>query len=208
MPRVAGQIDTRKREAILDAAAALFAEKGPAASMDEIARRAGVSKQTLYNRFASRVELGRALAGRRSDLITEPLRHAGDAEDVLTAFAAALLAKVCTGEKGATLRAVAMMSGESPDLARAIYDAGPMESLRRLADWLETQNRAGRLHAPDPMAAAEMFAGMTLGHAHLRHMMAVPHPEMDVDERARDTARRNLRAVSLARSSTSISGWG
>lgn len=194
MPRVAGQIDTRKSEAILEAASALFAEKGPAASMDEIARRAGVSKQTLYNRFASRVELARALAGRRSDLITEPLRHAGDAEDVLTAFAAALLTKICNGEKGASLRAVAMMSGESPDLARAIYDAGPMESLRRLADWLEGQHAAGRVKTPDPLHAAEVFAGMTLGHAHLRHMMAVPHPPFDVERRARDTARRFLRA--------------
>ena len=31
-------------------------------------------------------------------------------------------------------------------------------------------------------------------HSHLRHMMAVPHPPLDVERRARDTARRFLRA--------------
>ena len=77
MPRVAGQIDERKSEAILEAAMALFAEKGGAASMEQIARRAGVSKQTLYNRYASKVEIGRAMAERRSEAITAPLRSGG-----------------------------------------------------------------------------------------------------------------------------------
>ena len=194
MPRIPGQIDARKSAAILQAASDLFVEKGAQASMAEIARRAGVSKQTLYNRFPTKTDIGRALAAQRSDAVTAPLKSGAAPEDVLTAIAETLITKVCHEGKGASLRGVALMSPEAPDLARAIYDAGPLESLRRLADWLETQNRAGRLHAPDPMAAAEMFAGMTLGHAHLRHMMAVPHPPVDVDERARDTARRFLRA--------------
>ena len=50
MARALGQIDIRKDEAILDAAARLFASRGLSVSMDEIARCAGVSKQTLYNR--------------------------------------------------------------------------------------------------------------------------------------------------------------
>ena len=66
MPRAAGQIDPRKSEAILEAAATLFHELGGAVSMEAIARKAGVSKQTLYNRFASKTELAHALAERRS----------------------------------------------------------------------------------------------------------------------------------------------
>ena len=41
MGRAAGQIDEAKTEAILDAAATLFAEKGATASMALIARLAG-----------------------------------------------------------------------------------------------------------------------------------------------------------------------
>ncbi|MET0293380.1 MAG: helix-turn-helix domain-containing protein, partial [Phenylobacterium sp.] len=49
MPRLAGQIDVAKTEAILDAAAEVLAERGFSAPIEEIARRAGVAKQTVYN---------------------------------------------------------------------------------------------------------------------------------------------------------------
>ncbi|MFJ6025404.1 TetR/AcrR family transcriptional regulator [Brevundimonas sp. NPDC092305] len=194
MPRAAGQIDETKTEAILEAAQALFVEKGVLVSMDQIARKAGVSRQTLYNRFPSKVEIGRALAARRSDAITSPLRSGGDPETVLTAFAAGLLDKICNGDARVSMRGVALMSPHAPEIAGAIYDAGPKEGLRRLAAWLEEQDRQGRLAIPDPMAAAEMFAGMTLGHGHLRSILGVPHPPMERDVRAAEAARRFIRA--------------
>ncbi len=195
MPRVAGQIDERKSEAILEAATALFAEKGVAASMEEIARRAGVSKQTLYNRYASKVEIGRALAERRSDLITAPLRSGGDPEAVLTALALAMLEKVCATTPGDSLRGVALMSPHAPDLAEAVYHAGPGESLRRLALWLADQDRAGSMRVPDPDLAAEMFTGMAIGYGHLRLFMGVEGPPIsDIHRRARETAQRFLKA--------------
>lgn len=194
MPRVAGQIDERKRQAILDAAAELFAEKGPAASMDEIARRAGVSRQTLYNRFASKTEIGRALAAGRSDAMSEPLRQGGAPRAVLITYATTLIGRVCHPDKAASLRGVALFSGEDPELARAIYDAGPGESLRRLSAWLGDHAAEAGLVIDDPDAAAEMFVGMALGHAHLRHVLNVPQPERDIAARARETVERFLRA--------------
>ncbi|CAN5196946.1 TetR/AcrR family transcriptional regulator [soil metagenome] len=196
MPRVAGQIDPRKSEAILEAATALFSERGGAVSMEEIARRAGVSKQTLYNRYASKAEIGRALAARRSDAITAPLRTDGDPQTVLTALAATLIDKICNVDKGASLRGVALMSPEAPDIAQAIYEAGPGESVRRLAAWLEDQGRLGHLSVQDPVHAAEMFTGMALGHGYLRAMLGVPQPAADIPARAAEVARRFVRAFS------------
>ncbi len=49
--------DPSKEQAILDAAQALFLEKGYGASVDEIAERAGVVKQTVYSRFRSKEDL-------------------------------------------------------------------------------------------------------------------------------------------------------
>ncbi len=194
MARVRGQVDETKTEAILEAASALFGEKGSLASMEQIARRAGVSRQTLYNRFPNKLEIGRALAARRSDAISAPLRAGGDPETVLTAMAAGLLEKLCRVEAGASLRGVALMSPEMPDLADAIYQAGPAEGLRRLSAWLAEQDRQGLLSTPDPDAAAEMFAGMVLGHGHLRSVLGVAHPEFDRQARARETARRFMKA--------------
>ena len=81
MARVRGQVDESKTEAILEAAQALFSEQGGGVSMDAIARRAGVSRQTLYNRFPNKLEIGRALAARRSDAISAPLRAGGEGID-------------------------------------------------------------------------------------------------------------------------------
>ena len=198
MPRAPGQIDEQKSAAILQAASDLFVEKGASASMAEIARRAGVSKQTLYNRFPSKAEIGRTLAARRSDSITAPLRGGDLPEEVLAAVAEALITKVRESHKGASLRGVALMSPEAPDLAAAIYDAGPGDSLRRLAAWITEQDRLGAIAAPDPLHAAEMFTGMALGHGHLRAILGVPHPPLaDVRGRAREVARRFLRAFAV-----------
>ena len=194
MPRAVGQIDEAKTEAILDAASHLFGEKGVLASMEQIARRAGVSRQTLYNRFPNKLEIGRALAARRSDAISAPLRAGGDPETVLTALATGLLDKLCRSDAGASLRGVALMSPEMPELADAIYQAGPAEGLRRLTAWLAEQDRLGLLSVPDPDAAAEMFAGMVLGHGHLRSVLGVAHPDFDRQTRAHETARRFMKA--------------
>ena len=194
MPRAVGQIDETKTEAILDAALELFGEKGALASMEAIARRAGVSRQTLYNRFPNKLEIGRALAARRSDAISAPLRTGGDPETVLTAMAAGMLEKLCASEAGASMRGVALMSPALPELADAIYQAGPAEGLRRLSAWMAEQDGKGLLGIPDPDAAAEMFAGMVLGHGHLRGVLGVPHPVFDRDTRAAEAARRFLRA--------------
>lgn len=195
MARVTGQIDERKSEAILDAAADLFIEKGAAVSMEAIARRAGVSKQTLYNRYGSKVDIGRAVAERRSDLITAPLRAGGDPLTVLTALAEVMLTRLRPPDGRNSMRGVALMSPQAPDLARAVYQSGPGESLRRLSLWLAEQDRLGVIRVPDPDLAAEMFGGMTTGYGHLRAILGVETDEaMDIPVRARETAERFLRA--------------
>jgi len=190
MARRQGQVDEKKSAAILDAAMTLFADKGLATRMEEIARLAGVSKQTVYNRFASKLEIAQALANRRSDAIAAPLRGDGEPRAVLETLALTLLEKVCHADKVGSMRGVALMSVEAPEIARAVYDAGPRRSLKLLAAWLAEQTRKGRLDVPDPEEAAEMFSGLVLGHGHRRAMLDVPQiaPEHRA-ARAREAAR-------------------
>lgn len=190
MARRQGQIDERKREAVLDAAATLFAEKGMAVSMEEIARVAGVSKQTLYNRFASKAEIARAIANRRSDAIVAPLKGTGEPTQVLEALALSLLDRICHPDKVGSMRGVVLMSAEAPDVALAVYEGGPQRSLKLLSAWLADQTRAGRLDVADPDEAAEMFTGMVLGHGHLRAMLNAP--QLDAPRRA-ERARNAVR---------------
>ncbi|MEN5362144.1 TetR/AcrR family transcriptional regulator [Brevundimonas intermedia] len=190
MARRRGQVDEKKSEAILDAAATLFADKGLQAKMDEIAKLAGVSKQTVYNRFASKLEIAQALASKRVEDIIAPLRGTGDPQTVLETLALTLLNRVCSADKVGSMRGVALVSVEAPEIAHAIYEAGPRRSLKEMSLWLAEQTRLGRLDVPDPEEAAEMFSGLVLGHGHLRAMLDVPQlaPEKRA-ARAREAAR-------------------
>lgn len=195
MARRQGQVDEKKSAAILDAATTLFADKGLAVTMDEIARIAGVSKQTVYNRFASKLEIAQALANRRSDAIAAPLRGEGEPAAVLETLALTLLDKVCHPDKVGSMRGVALVSVEAPEIARAVYEAGPRRGVRLLAAWLAEQTRLGRLDVPEPEEAAEMFTGLVLGHGHLRAMLDVPQIAPDRRAaRAREAARVFLAA--------------
>ncbi|OYX95544.1 MAG: TetR family transcriptional regulator, partial [Caulobacter sp. 35-67-4] len=97
MPRIPGQIDIAKTEAILDAAVEVIGARGLGAPMEAIARRAGVSKQTVYNHYGSKAELVRALMARRVDRITAPLRDPGAVDNprlALQAYARSMLEAV------------------------------------------------------------------------------------------------------------------
>lgn len=199
MPRAPGQIDRAKTQAILDAAAQVFGERGLAASMEEIARRAKVSKQTIYNHYGSKQELIRAIVDRRVLEITAPLMAPGSAEHpeaTLATFARFMLSAVMQPRGGAMLRMTVESAAEQPDLARAFFEAGPATSRRRLADFLAMETQAGRLSVDDPVLAAEFFASMVIGAHQLAHLLGVGkyYDEGQIDRVAREATRRFLRA--------------
>jgi TetR/AcrR family transcriptional repressor of mexJK operon len=197
MPRVAGQIDPAKTEAILDAASAVLAERGLAAPMEEIARRAGVSKQTVYNRYRSKIDLVRALVERRVDFMTAHLRalDAGEhAEEALAGYARTLLEAV--GKSHSILRLTIQSADEMPDLARIVFETGPLRSRTELANFLRAESKAGRLTVDDPMQAAEFFAGMVIGQHQTRSLLGLGSAlaANQIDQVARSAAQRFLRA--------------
>ncbi|WP_269715073.1 TetR/AcrR family transcriptional regulator [Caulobacter sp. NIBR2454] len=198
MPRVAGQIDEAKTEAILEAAADVFAERGLAAPMEVIARRAGVSKQTLYNRYRGKNELVRALVIQKSDQIIGSL-HARDAQaeprEVLADFARTIL-NLANSKSPVFLRTIIQSAGEMPDLAREVFEAGPLRSRLELAAYLAEQARAGRLAVDEPEQAAEFFAGMVSGQRQLRALLGLnpPMSPEQIDSLAREAADRFVKA--------------
>lgn len=199
MPRVAGQIDLSKNEAILDAAIEVMSERGIAAPLDEIARRAGVSKQTIYNHYGSKAELARAMADRRAREVIEALA-APDAvehpEETLATFARVLMDAVLNNRGMAIYRMAMAAVNTMPEVAQAIYEAGPRASRRSLADFLRLENAAGRLSCPDPLQAAEFFGGMVLGPYQNAALLGVPVPlsDAEIDAVAHEAAARFMRA--------------
>lgn len=201
MPRLTGQIDLSKTEAILDAASEVLAERGLAAPIEEIARRAGVSKQTIYNRYGGKIELVRALVEKRVDSITAPLRDPGaeeHPEETLTAYARSLLQVI---ERGgySLMRLTIQSAGELPELAREVYANGPMRSRSQLAEFLELETRAGRLKVDDPMQAAEFFGGMVMANRQIQSLLRLPTDlsDAEIERLATEAARVFMRAYAV-----------
>ncbi|GAA2598344.1 TetR/AcrR family transcriptional regulator [Winogradskya consettensis] len=76
----------RNRALLLAAAEAEFAERGPDASVADIARRAGVAKGTVFRHFATKEELMAAIVGEHIASLTAVAREALDAADPGTAL--------------------------------------------------------------------------------------------------------------------------
>jgi AcrR family transcriptional regulator len=202
MPRTAGQIDRAKNEAILEAASDVIFERGLAATLDEIARRAGVSKQTIYNHYGSKVDLMRALIERRAQSVTDPLDVPGAEafpERALAAYAELLLRTV-TFERGiAFLRLMIESAPRDPALVQAVLPNGFRDSRAKLAAFLARETRAGRLATPDPAEAADFFGGMVLGGRQLEGLLGLPSEltAERIDRIAREAARRFMRAYAV-----------
>lgn len=71
---------------VLDAAAEVFAEQGPSASVDEIARRAGVGHATVFRRFPTKDSLIAAVVEQRIAELHALAEEALEAEDAGAAF--------------------------------------------------------------------------------------------------------------------------
>jgi TetR/AcrR family transcriptional repressor of mexJK operon len=199
MPRVSGQIDQGKSEAILDAAADVLSEHGLGASIAAIASRAGVSKQTIYNQFGSKTDLIHALVARRAASITAPLTVPGAAEhpeETLTNLARTLIGIVTNTRAYALMRVTVQGAGAMPELARAVFEAGPNTTRARLSEYLAAETRAGRLDVDDPVEAAELFGGMCAGHRQIRALLGLNRgeDEAEIDRLARSISKRFLRA--------------
>jgi TetR/AcrR family transcriptional repressor of mexJK operon len=199
MPRAAGQIDRAKNEAILDAASDVIFERGLAAPLDEVARRAGVSKQTIYNHYGSKGDLVRALIERRSKTISAPLELPGAETmpvETLAAYAEVLLKTVMIDRGVALFRLLIASAGQDAQLARAALPGGFRGARSKLTDFLRREAKAGRLAIDDPAQAADFFVGMVVGNHQLEALLGLP-AQLSGDSAphiAREAARRFVRA--------------
>ena len=199
MPRAAGQIDRAKNEAILQAAAEVLAERGLNAPMAMIARRARVSKQTIYNHYGAKMDLIQALVGRRVQSVVSPLDAAGAItrpEETLTAYAQATLRLIAANNGHSMIRLSIQSAAEMPTLARDVFNAGPKAALERLTSYIQAEMDAGRIQRDDPVEAAELFTGMAAGHRQIAGLMGqvIPMDEQAIEDRARNVAKRFMKA--------------
>lgn len=149
------------RERLVRAATEVFREEGYRASIDHIAGRAGVARQTIYNHFASKEELFREVARNAASSILVSLDgSAGDLRELLLRFGAAFRARILGDEGLALYRTVFAEATRFPELAQAFYENGLGQTLDRVAGVLARAMDEGLLRRDDPAYAAETLLSM------------------------------------------------
>jgi len=154
--------DGQKRLQIIDGARAMFLAQGfDGASMGEIARKAGVSKGTLYVYFDSKEDLFQVvaheecLAQAEQVFQLDPADH--DVSAVLARLGTAFVKFLCQPSRLAAVRTVMSISERMPDIGRKFYETGPAVGIGRVAAYIEAQRAAGVLDVDDSEVAAAQF---------------------------------------------------
>ncbi len=165
--------------AILKAASELFGRQGfSATSMDEIALKAGVARQTIYNHFSGKDQVFQALAEYFADLVTASLPEFADGSDLsssLIDLARRIRSQLLAPTSIALHRVLIWEAPHFPELAKAVYAAGPHRLISQLATQLAAKS-SRRLSPAEAMHAAEQFVGMILGRSQLRALLGVGEP--------------------------------
>ena len=168
------------RERVLRAAAEAFLQRGYHASVDDIARRAGVAKQTVYHHFPSKDRLFQAAAGDLAKHVVVELEAAPrDVRAALVGFARAYRKRALGAEGLAMFRTLTAEVPRFPDLARAVYQGGAGEMVRRLAVFLHAAMAAGQLRRDDPQFAAELLLSMLAGQERVRRLYGLNGAEAE-----------------------------
>lgn len=145
------------RHKILDAALQAVLENGYRASIDGIAERAGVVKQTLYHHFAGKDALFAETVSRMAEGVGVSLDE-GPARlrSGLLRFVAACREKAFSDIGISLYRVLASEAARFPDLARTVFAANP-GTRRQFAAALAGAMAQGRLRRDAPEFAAGML---------------------------------------------------
>ena len=190
-----GDEDSSKRRQILDGARKVFMDLGfDGASMNEIARSAGVSKGTLYVYFADKYRLFEAiveteeLGQRQSTFNLDPAR---DAETTLREFGRAYIQLLCRPGGGSSIRTVMAIAERMPDVGGRFYVNVLEKTINRLADYLRAHIRPNDLAIDDCGLAAAQFMQMCQATLFLPFVFQVtPSPSPERIAQVVDSATR------------------
>ncbi len=193
--------DPAKHAAIIDAALHIFLEKGfNAATIEQIAARAGVSKVTIYNRFTDKETLFEAVVTEQTQQIAEATHVQtalpGNFEAKLNAFGRSLLGFLFASDHVALDRMLPQEIAHLPDLAERFFDAGPGQCRRRLASILEDGRAAGEVVFDDGSRTAEDLMALWKGFADVELKFGMRHfmSSEDIEKRVTHGTSVFLRA--------------
>lgn len=183
------------RDRIVEAATPLFLTEGyGATSIEAVAKRARMSKRTVYSRFRDKAELFGAVVHRLVDRLrppsgnTEQFFEGSNLEAILRRLAGLILRAALSPSALALHRVIVSEATRFPELAAAVNQEGTRrEAIRRIAALLERERSAGELGAGNAEFAAEQFLHMLVAGPQRRALgLGTPMTEADLEAWARN----------------------
>lgn len=156
------ELSPEKRQKILEGAKSVFSELGfESASMESIAKAAGVAKGTLYNHFKDKralfAEYVAVECKKQSERLFQTQKAGGPPEEFLDELGNEFL-KLITGKMGMAIwRGVVAEATRFPELGRLMEASGPKICFELLGEYLSRATEAGHLRVEEPIVAAEEF---------------------------------------------------
>ena len=169
-PRVPSPLQIRKHAAILDGARTIFLRDGfGGSSMDEVARAAGVGKQTVYRHFGSKEALFEDLLGEMcSGAFEAPVQNAGSFAETLREVGRSFISVVIDPINLALFRVVVAETERFPALAQRFHAATVTRAVTHVADLIM---RHTGLDEDRAQQLAATFLEMVKGPALLRLLL-------------------------------------
>lgn len=175
------QADGVRRDHLIDAAEDLFLEDGfHSITMADIARRAGMSKKTLYQLFPSKQALFNDLLERHLAVFSLPVEDEGsDPETVLVETLLRMALFMMSPKQVAMLRLMIAESPRSPEIGIALQRLGLSQGNGALERWLSGPSAKGLLRIADGQEAAQMLFGCLIAEPLMKllvHSEPAPDP--------------------------------
>ena len=156
-----------KRKELIKHATKMFLEMGyEKASMNNLVKRSGSSKSTIYKHFRSRQALFIAVLDEKLRDHLAPIENLDlttlSIEEGLKLIGRTSI-KVITSKDNVNLCRIIYAEAERiPYVGKTYYEHGPRRGMAGVAKYLSTMVERGRIRCADPSMAAEYFWGMIL----------------------------------------------
>lgn len=176
----------RKFDQVLEGARDVFMVDGfEGASVDDIARAAGVSKATLYSYFPDKrllfMEVANAECARQSQDALNAIDMSGPPRDVLC-HAGKHFLKFITSKFGQQVfRICVAESDRFPEIGREFYRSGPERMRAEMSEYFEAAMERGELQIEDFTLAADQFGELCKADIWPRLMFGVIDTVSDAD---------------------------
>jgi AcrR family transcriptional regulator len=191
----------RKYDQVIAGAREVFLREGfEGASVDQIARDAGVSKATLYSYFPDKQALFMAVLTSQCQMQSEQAMGIEILQrpvpEALYSIALSFLNFLMSDFSIQVFRVCVAESTRFPELGRAFYDSGPKQVLDQIAAYLGSEKVARDLEIEDPYMAADQFLQLCRADMLLRKILNV---DTDDSPEKMDRIARETVATFLAR---------